>query len=100
MKLLIVCHDCSLYGANLSLLDLLKYYNKNECEISVLIPKKDTEFEERLIKTGVKIIHFDYIYPLKILSKCIIFTPVFISLSSNSVSFLGIKTDISHSFLL
>lgn len=68
MKLLIVCHDCNLYGANLSLLDLLEHYNRNNCEITVIIPKENTDFEKRLIKTGVKVIIFNYIYPLKILS--------------------------------
>lgn len=56
MNILFVCYDHNLSGANMSLLDLLEDYDKNECNITVMLPKSCTEFENKLKQLNVKVL--------------------------------------------
>ena len=55
MKVLIVCHDASLSGANLSLLDWLQNSAAHNLEIICLLPKKDKAFISELKKNGCSV---------------------------------------------
>lgn len=69
MKVLIVCHDASLSGANLSLLDWLQDSATQNLEVVCLLPKKNEAFISELKKNGCTVWIGYYATIVKRLSK-------------------------------
>lgn len=63
MKLLFLCHDFLLSGANRSLLDLLE--DNSKIDITVVIPKENKEFRKKLEDIGCNVIVFNHILCIK-----------------------------------
>lgn len=72
MKLLFICHDYFISGANKSLLDLLEDNSNNK--ITVIIPKENKVFKSKLEKLGCNVIVFRHILCIKSLRKGLLTT--------------------------
>jgi len=68
-NILIVCHDSTLSGANMALLDWIKNEDNKSYNFFFLLPKHNLEFEELIKKSGFKIFIGNYTVPVKHLGK-------------------------------
>lgn len=69
-NVLIVCHDYTLSGANLSLIDWVSKCSNNNYRFTFLIPKHNLDFEKKINKIGGKCLICYFTVPVKHLYKC------------------------------
>lgn len=69
VKVLVVCHDRYLSGANRALLDWLESRNRNEIEVTVLLPRCDKETRRRFENLDCTVWSSLYTVPTKKLYK-------------------------------
>ena len=69
-NVLFICHDYTLSGANLALLDWVGKCNNKNYKFTFLIPRHNKDFEQKINKIGAEFIVGYYTVPVKHISKC------------------------------